>query len=101
MPDPPQQRSEPGQGRGQEHPGELTRARRLLILVICSLSLLIVGLDVTIVNVALPAIHNSAPVRLGAAVDDRRLHADDRQPADVVGIHGGPDRTPAGVPDWA
>jgi EmrB/QacA subfamily drug resistance transporter len=38
---------------------ELTRRRRLLILVICSMSLLIVGLDVTIVNVALPAIHNS------------------------------------------
>jgi EmrB/QacA subfamily drug resistance transporter len=31
----------------------------VLILVICSMSLLIVGLDVTIVNVALPAIHRS------------------------------------------
>jgi EmrB/QacA subfamily drug resistance transporter len=37
----------------------LTRGRRLLILGICSMSLLIVGLDVTIVNVALPAIHDS------------------------------------------
>lgn len=35
------------------------RGRRLLILVICSMSLLIVGLDATIVNVALPAIHRS------------------------------------------
>jgi MFS family permease len=35
------------------------RRRRLLILVICSLSLLIVGLDATIVNVALPAIQES------------------------------------------
>jgi EmrB/QacA subfamily drug resistance transporter len=35
------------------------RRRRLLILGICSMSLLIVGLDVTIVNVALPAIHRS------------------------------------------
>ena len=35
------------------------RRRRLLILVICSMSLLIVGLDVTIVNVALPAIQRS------------------------------------------
>ncbi|HEY0633551.1 MAG TPA: MFS transporter, partial [Thermoleophilaceae bacterium] len=35
------------------------RRRRLLILVICSISLLIVGLDVTIVNVALPAIQRS------------------------------------------
>jgi MFS family permease len=35
------------------------RQRRLLILVICSISLLIVGLDVTIVNVALPAIQRS------------------------------------------
>jgi EmrB/QacA subfamily drug resistance transporter len=35
------------------------RRRRLLILGICSMSLLIVGLDTTIVNVALPAIHRS------------------------------------------
>ena len=35
------------------------RAKRLLILGICSMSLLVVGLDVTIVNVALPAIHRS------------------------------------------
>jgi EmrB/QacA subfamily drug resistance transporter len=35
------------------------RGRRVLILLICSMSLLIVGLDVTIVNVALPAIHRS------------------------------------------
>ncbi|MBO0836767.1 MAG: MFS transporter, partial [Actinobacteria bacterium] len=35
------------------------RRRRLLILVICSVSLLLVGLDVTIVNVALPAIQRS------------------------------------------
>jgi EmrB/QacA subfamily drug resistance transporter len=35
------------------------RRRRLLILVICSMSLLIVGLDATIVNIALPAIQGS------------------------------------------
>jgi EmrB/QacA subfamily drug resistance transporter len=35
---------------------ELTRERRLLILAICCLSLLIVGMDVTIVNLALPSI---------------------------------------------
>lgn len=42
----------------------LSRARRLLVLGICSMSLLIVGLDVTIVNVALPSIHRDlhAPV---------------------------------------
>jgi EmrB/QacA subfamily drug resistance transporter len=39
---------------GHEHIG---RRRRLLILGICSMSLLIVGLDTTIVNVALPSIH--------------------------------------------
>ncbi|MGB0098049.1 MAG: MFS transporter [Solirubrobacteraceae bacterium] len=45
--------------RGQQ-PGEyLSRRRRLLVLSICSMSLLIVGLDATIVNVALPAIHSS------------------------------------------
>jgi EmrB/QacA subfamily drug resistance transporter len=37
----------------------LSRKRRLLVLGICSMSLLIVGLDTTIVNVALPAIHRS------------------------------------------
>ncbi len=37
----------------------MTRARRLSVLAICSLSLLIVGLDSTIVNVALPAIRSS------------------------------------------
>jgi EmrB/QacA subfamily drug resistance transporter len=35
---------------------ELTRGRRVLVLAICCMSLLIVGLDVTIVNVALPSI---------------------------------------------
>jgi EmrB/QacA subfamily drug resistance transporter len=35
---------------------ELSRNRRIGILLICSMSLLVVGLDVTIVNVALPSI---------------------------------------------
>jgi EmrB/QacA subfamily drug resistance transporter len=35
------------------------RRRRLVILGICSMSLFIVGMDATIVNVALPAIHRS------------------------------------------
>jgi EmrB/QacA subfamily drug resistance transporter len=38
---------------------ELSRRRRIGILLICSMSLLIVGLDITIVNVALPAIGRS------------------------------------------
>src|SRR5438309_239277 len=37
----------------------LSRGRRRLVLGICSMSLLIVGLDTTIVNVALPSIHHS------------------------------------------
>jgi EmrB/QacA subfamily drug resistance transporter len=37
----------------------MDRRRRLLILAICSMSLFIVGLDATIVNIALPAIHDS------------------------------------------
>src|SRR5579862_6291620 len=36
---------------------DLSRRRRLLVLGICCMSLLIVGLDTTIVNVALPSIH--------------------------------------------
>src|SRR5438094_4214007 len=42
--------------RPQDEPG---RSRRLLVLAICSISLLIVGLDATIVNVALPSIRRS------------------------------------------
>jgi EmrB/QacA subfamily drug resistance transporter len=38
---------------------QLTRRQRLTVLCICSLSLLIVGLDTTIVNVALPSIRAS------------------------------------------
>ena len=37
----------------------LTRHRRQLVLAICSTGLLMVGLDATIVNIALPAIHRS------------------------------------------
>jgi EmrB/QacA subfamily drug resistance transporter len=37
----------------------LSRRQRLAVLLICSMSLLIVGLDTTIVNVALPAIKRS------------------------------------------
>jgi EmrB/QacA subfamily drug resistance transporter len=36
--------------------GELGRSRKLLVLATCCLSLFIVGLDITVVNVALPAI---------------------------------------------
>jgi EmrB/QacA subfamily drug resistance transporter len=36
--------------------GGLSRRRRIAVLLVCSMSLLIVGLDVTIVNVALPSI---------------------------------------------
>jgi EmrB/QacA subfamily drug resistance transporter len=35
------------------------RSRRIVILLICSMALLVVGLDTTIVNVALPSIHRS------------------------------------------
>jgi len=45
-------------------PSELSPRRRNLVLAICCMSLLIVGLDVTIVNVALPSIQHDlhAPV---------------------------------------
>src|SRR6201991_2209711 len=35
------------------------RSKRIVILLICSMALLVVGLDATIVNVALPSIHRS------------------------------------------
>lgn len=43
---------------------ELSRRRRLLVLVICCFSLLMVALDATIVNVALPSIHRSLHAKL-------------------------------------
>jgi EmrB/QacA subfamily drug resistance transporter len=42
----------------------LSRRRRLMVLGVCSMSLLIVGLDTTVVNVALPAIHRSLDASL-------------------------------------
>jgi EmrB/QacA subfamily drug resistance transporter len=44
---------------GVATPVELSRRRRVGVLLICSMSLLIVGLDVTIINVALPSIGKS------------------------------------------
>ncbi len=44
--------------------GEVSRDRRMLILAICSLSLLIVGIDNTIVNVALPAIAKDLHIKV-------------------------------------
>jgi EmrB/QacA subfamily drug resistance transporter len=43
---------------------ELSRRRRLLVLVICCSSLLMVALDATIVNVALPSIHHALHAKL-------------------------------------
>jgi MFS family permease len=43
---------------------ELSRRQRTGVLVICAMSLLIVGLDVTIVNVALPSIGRDFHTRL-------------------------------------
>ena len=85
---------------GSQGHSDLSRRRRLLILVICSMSLLIVGLDVTIVNVALPAIHRS----LGASVSGLQWTIDAytltiASPADAVGVDRRPDRAAQGVPD--
>jgi EmrB/QacA subfamily drug resistance transporter len=48
----------------EERVPELTRRRRLLVLAVCCSSLFIVGLDVTVVNIALPSIQHDlhAPV---------------------------------------
>jgi len=43
---------------------ELSRRRRIGVLLICSMSLFIVGLDVTAVNVALPAIRDQLDASL-------------------------------------
>jgi EmrB/QacA subfamily drug resistance transporter len=56
-----------GAPRGDQsstRPAELSRSRRRLVLVICCMSLLIVGLDNTIVNVALPSIGRELHARV-------------------------------------
>src|SRR5438309_7166521 len=50
---------EPERPTAPARDSELSRPRRLFVLAISSMSLLIVGLDTTIVNVALPSIHDS------------------------------------------
>src|ERR1043166_232020 len=50
----------------------LTRARRHLVLAICSTGLLVVGLDATIVNIALPSIRSS----LGSSLSGRQWTVD-------------------------
>src|SRR5579862_670897 len=54
----------PGQKAGTAEASGLSYGRRMAVLAICCLSLFIVGLDTTVVNVALPAIHRAlhAPV---------------------------------------
>ena len=79
---------------------ELSRNRRIGILLICSMSLLIVGLDVTIVNVALPSIGRRARrIGLWAAVGGGRVHAGVGEPADAVGFHRRSAGTPADLRD--
>ena len=48
----------------EQPPPELSRSRRRLVLAICCMSLLIVGLDNTIVNVALPSIGRQLHTRV-------------------------------------
>ena len=72
---------------------QLSRRRRIGVLLICCMSLFIVGLDVTIVNVALPSIGQDLHARaLRPPVDRRRLHAGHGQPAHVLRLDGRPAR---------
>ena len=75
--------------------GELSRRRRIGILLICSMSLLIVGLDVDH-RQRRPALDRTGPARaaVGPAMDGGRLHPGARQPAHALGL----DRRPPGAP---
>ena len=78
-------------------PSRLNR-RRIGILLICCLSLFIVGLDVTVVNVALPSIGRDLDAGIsGLQWTVERLHGRDGEPADVLGLDGRPVRPPARV----
>jgi hypothetical protein len=52
---------------------ELSRNRRIGVLLICSSALFLVGLDITVVDVALPSMGRELHAGI-AAVDGRRLH---------------------------
>ena len=79
---------------------ELSPRRRMLVLAICCMSLFIVGLDVTIVNVALPSIKNDLHASVsGLQWTARRVHGGARQPADAVGLDRRPARPAPHVPD--
>ena len=69
-------------------PPELSQRRRQAVLAICCMSLLLVAIDNTIVNVALPTIR-ARPARLavGAAVDGGRLHDRAREPVAARRLH--------------
>ena len=55
---------------------QLTREQRIGVLLVCSMSLFIVGLDITAVNVALPSIGDELDAEpVLAAVVGQRLHA--------------------------
>ena len=55
---------------------ELSHRRRYLVLAICCVSLFLVGMDSTVINVALPAIGRDfhAPDRAGQRDAGRRHH---------------------------
>ena len=74
----------------------LSRGRRMLVLGICCMSLFVVGLDTTIVNVALPTIRSSTRrVACRSCSGRRRLHAGGGQPADPRRLDRRPDRPQA------
>jgi EmrB/QacA subfamily drug resistance transporter len=56
--------AEPAEPAGPPAPGPLPRRRRLVVLAVCCMSLLIVSLDITALNVALPSLQRE----LGAEV---------------------------------
>ena len=79
---------------------ELSRRRRVLVLAICCMSLFIVGIDVTIVNVALPSIQRDlhAPVSgLQWTVDAYTIVV--ASFLMLSGSTGRPDRPAADLPD--
>ena len=56
--------------------GPLSRRRRLGVLLICSMSLFLVGLDITAVNVALPDIGRSwTPISRGCSGPSARTRS--------------------------
>ena len=90
----------PGTAHGLHHHHEDSGTKSGLLLLVLLVAQLMVILDITAVNIALPSLASDlASVRLGHQLDDHELLAHLRQPAPLRRPRRRPARTAPDVPD--